>query len=60
MGDYQKELAIEKLKKATEMLELLMSRDSVWPTPESAPEFQYDVEQIIELIDKAKEHIANV
>lgn len=56
MGDYQKELAIEKLKKATEMLELLMSRDRAWPTPE----FQYEVEQIIELIDKAKEHIANV
>lgn len=56
MGDYQKDLAIGKLEKATEMLGILTSRDSAWV----APEFQNDLRQVIELITKAKEHIVNV
>lgn len=56
MGDYQKELALSKLEKASEMLETLTSRDGAL----LVPEHKNELKQIMELIIKAKEHISNV
>ena len=56
MGDYQKDLAIHKLEKAFEILEILTSKErAVY-----APECRNELLEIMELIRKAKEDVANV
>lgn len=56
MGDYQKELAIHKLEKATEILVILTSKERAC----FAPECQDELQQVMDLLKKTREDVVNI